>query len=62
MKDLLKAVLQVLVFPIFVLYSVLEALIAKPLHFNYSMGRGLEIGIVPLLAIIGCWELIRFIF
>ena len=62
MKDLLKAVLQVLVFPIFVLYSVLEALIAKPLHFNYSKGRGLEIGIVPLLAIIGCWELIRFIF
>ena len=62
MKDLLKAVLQVLVFPIFALYSVLEALIAKPLHFNYSKGRGLEIGIVPLIVIIGCWELIRFIF
>ena len=61
MKDLLKSVLQVLVFPIFLLYGILEALIAKPLHFNYSKGRGLEIGIVPLIVIIACIELIRFI-
>ena len=61
MKDLIKEVLQVLVFPIFLLYSVLEALIAKPLRFNYSKSRGLEIGIVPLIVIIACIELIRFI-
>jgi len=61
MKDLLKAVLQVLVFPFFLLYSVLEALIAKPFHFNYSKSRGLEIGIIPLLVIIAFIELIRFI-
>jgi hypothetical protein len=61
MKDLIKEVLQVLVFPIFLLYGVLEALIANPLHFNYSKGRGLEIGIVPLIVIIACIELIRFI-
>jgi hypothetical protein len=62
MKDLLKAVLQVLVFPFFLLYSVLEALIAKPFHFNYSKSRGLEIGIIPLLVIIAFIELIKFIF
>ena len=62
MKDLLKASLQVLVFPFFVLYSVLEALIAKPFHFNYSKGRGVEIGIVPLLVIIALVELIKLIF
>ena len=62
MKDLLKASLQVIVFPFFVLYSVLEALIAKPLHFNYSKGRGVEIGIVPLLVIIALVELIKLIF
>jgi hypothetical protein len=61
MKDLLKAVLQVLVFPFFLLYSVLEALIAKPFHFNYSKSRGLEIGIIPLLVIIAFIELIRFV-
>ena len=62
MKDLLKSVLQVLVFPFFLLYSVLEALIAKPFHFNYSKSRGLEIGIVPLVVIIAFIELIKFIF
>ena len=61
MKDLLKAVLQVLVFPVFILYSVLEALIAKPFHFNYSKGRGVEIGIVPLAVIIALVELIKYI-
>jgi hypothetical protein len=58
----MKQLLQIIVFPIFVLLSVIQALIAKPLHFNYSKGRGLEIGIVPLAVIIGCWELIKFIF
>ena len=58
----MKQLLQIIVFPIFVLLSVIQALIAKPLHFNYSKGRGLEIGIVPLAVIIGCWELIEFIF
>jgi len=62
MKDLLKSVLQVLVFPFFLLYSVLEALIANPFHFNYSKSRGLEIGIIPLLVIIAFIELIKFIF
>ena len=61
MKDLLKAVLQVLVFPFFLLYSVLEALIAKPFHFNYSKGRGVEIGIVPLVVIIALVELTKYI-
>ena len=62
MKDLIKSLLQVLVFPFFLLYSVLEALIAKPFHFNYSKSRGLEIGVVPLLVIIALIELIKFIF
>ena len=62
MKDLIKSLLQVLVFPFFVLYSVLEALIAKPFHFNYSKSRGLEIGVVPLLVIIALVELIKLIF
>ena len=61
MKQLLKELLQIIVFPIFVLFSVIQALVAKPLHFNYSKGRGLEIGIVPLAVIIACIELIRFI-
>ena len=58
----MKQLLQIIVFPFFLLYSVLKALIAKPFHFNYSKARGLEIGIVPLAVIIGCWELIKFIF
>jgi len=58
----MKQLLQIIVFPIFVLFSVIQALVAKPLHFNYSKGRGLEIGIVPLAVIIACWELIKFIF
>jgi hypothetical protein len=61
MKQLLKELLQIIVFPIFVLFSVIQALVAKPFHFNYSKGRGLEIGIVPLAVIIACIELIRFI-
>jgi hypothetical protein len=61
MKDLLKAVLQVLVFPVFILYSVLEALIANPFHFNYSKGRGVEIGIVPLAVIIALVELTKYL-
>ena len=56
----MKDILRVIVFPFFLLYSVLEALIAKPLHFSYSKNRGLEIGIVPLVAIIACIELIKF--
>ena len=58
----MKQLLQIIVFPFFLLYNVLKALIANPFHFNYSKGRGLEIGIVPLAVIIGCWELIKFIF
>ena len=58
----MKQLLQIIVFPIFVLFSVIQALVAKPFHFNYSKARGLEIGIVPLGVIIGCWELIKFIF
>lgn len=58
----MRELLQIIVFPFFLLYSVLKALIANPFHFNYSKARGLEIGIVPLGVIIGCWELIKFIF
>jgi hypothetical protein len=61
MKDLIKSLLQVLVFPFFLLYSVLEALIAKPFHFNYSKSRGLEIGVVPLVVIIALIELIKYL-
>ena len=61
MKQLLKELLQIIVFPIFVLFSSIQALVAKPFHFNYSKGRGLEIGIVPLVAIIACIELIKFV-
>ena len=62
MKQLLKELFQIIVFPIFVLFSSIQALVAKPFHFNYSKGRGLEIGIVPLAVIIGCWEFLKFIF
>ena len=61
MKQLLKELLQIIVFPIFVLFSSIQALVAKPFHFNYSKGRGLEIGIVPLAVIIALVELIKYI-
>ena len=57
----MRELLQIIVFPFFILFSIIQALIAKPLHFNYSKNRGLEIGIVPLVAIIACIELIKFV-
>ena len=57
----MKDILRVIVFPFFILFSIIQALVAKPLHFNYSKNRGLEIGIVPLVAIIACIELIKFV-
>jgi len=51
----MRNVLRVLIFPFFLLYSIIEALVAKPLHFSYSKKRGLEIGVVPLAAILLCF-------
>lgn len=48
----MRTILEIIVFPFFIAWSVLQALIAKPLHFSYSKNRGLEIGIVPLAVII----------
>jgi hypothetical protein len=48
----MRTLLEILIFPIFIAWSVFQALIAKPLHFSYSKNRGLEIGIVPLAVII----------
>lgn len=58
----MRELFQIIVYPIFALYNILLALFDKPLHFNYSKNRGVEIGIVPLLVIIVLWELIKFIF
>ena len=58
----MRELLRIIVYPIFALYNILLALFAKPLHFNYSKNRGVEMGIVPLLVIIVLWELIKFIF
>ena len=57
----MRNLLRVIVFPFFLLFSIIQALVAKPLHFSYSKNRGLEIGIVPLVAIIACIELIKFV-
>jgi len=57
----MRDILRVIVFPFFVLYSIIQALVAKPLHFSYSKHRGLEIGIIPLIAIIAIFELIKFL-
>jgi hypothetical protein len=57
----MRELLQIIVFPFFVLYSIIQALVAKPLHFSYSKNRGLEIGIVPLIVIIAIIELIKFV-
>jgi hypothetical protein len=57
----MRELLQIIVFPFFLLFSIIQALIAKPLHFNYSKNRGLEIGVVPLIVIIAIIELIKFI-
>ena len=54
----MRDILRVIVFPFFVLYSIIQALVAKPLHFSYSKHRGLEIGIVPLVVIIAIFSLI----
>jgi hypothetical protein len=56
----MRNLLRVIVFPFFLLFGIIQALVAKPLHFSYSKNRGLEIGIVPLIAIIACIELIKF--
>jgi hypothetical protein len=48
----MRQLLQIIAFPFILLFSIVKALIAKPLHFSYSDKRGLEIGIVPLLIII----------
>ena len=45
----MRELLHIIVYPIFALYNILLALFAKPLHFNYSKNRGVEMGIVPLL-------------
>jgi hypothetical protein len=54
-----KALLQISVFPFIIVFSIIQSLVAKPFHFNHSKVRGLEIGIVPLLAIIAFIELIN---
>jgi len=54
----MRDILRVIVFPFFVLFSIIQALVAKPLHFSYSKHRGLEIGIVPLTVIIVVFSLI----
>jgi hypothetical protein len=56
----MRNLLRVIVFPFFLLFSIIQALVAKPLHFSYTNNRGLEIGIVPLIVIIACIELIKF--
>lgn len=48
----MRILLQIIILPFFLLYSIIEALIAKPFHFHYSKNRGLEIGVVPLCIII----------
>ena len=48
----MRQALQIIAFPFILLFSIVKALIAKPLHFNYSAKRGLEIGVIPLLIII----------
>jgi len=57
----MRELLQIIVYPFFVLLSIIKALLAKPLHFSYSKNRGLEIGVIPLLVIIVIYELIKFI-
>jgi hypothetical protein len=57
----MRNLLRVIVFPFFLLFSIIQALVAKPLHFSYSKNRGLEIGVVPLLVIIAIIELIKFV-
>ena len=47
----MRAILEIIIFPFFIGYSILEALIANPLKFKVSK-NGLEIGIVPLTLII----------
>ena len=57
----MRDILRVIVFPIFLLFSIIQALVAKPLHFSYSKNRGLEIGIVPFILIqIAIYWLIQF--
>jgi hypothetical protein len=48
----MRTLLEIIIFPFFLAWSIIQALIAKPLHFSYSKNRGLEIGIVPLGLII----------
>ena len=48
----MRQALQIIAFPFILLFSIIKALISKPLHFSYSDKRGLEIGIIPLLIII----------
>ena len=58
----MRELLQIIIFPFFLLFSIIQALVAKPLHFNYSKNRGLEIGIVPFIVIqIVIYELIQFV-
>jgi hypothetical protein len=58
----MRELLQIIIFPFFVLYSIIQALVAKPLHFSYSKNRGLEIGIVPFIVMqIVIYELIQFV-
>lgn len=58
----MRELLQIIVYPFFVILSIIQALVAKPLHFSYSKNRGLEIGIVPFIVIIAIYELIKLIF
>lgn len=48
----MRKLLELLIFPFFLAYSILEALIAKPFKFKWRHNEGLEIGIVPLVVII----------
>ena len=58
----MRDILRVIIFPIFLLFSIIQALVAKPLHFSYSKNRGLEIGIVPFILIqIAIYGLIQFV-
>jgi hypothetical protein len=57
----MRELLQIIIFPFFLLFSIIQALVAKPLHFNYSKNKGLEIGIVPLVIIIAIFELIKYL-
>jgi len=59
MRNILRAIAFPFILGISVITSIIQALVAKPFKLSLSKEGGLEIGIVPLIAIITISQLIK---